>query len=85
MSHRVHTEPRLGLQVKVLSARFLRTWWRSPVNLVVQAAQYLFFAFLIGARAAAPPPPPPPPPPRASPTLPRVEPLAGVGAEWDSW
>jgi hypothetical protein len=39
-----------ALQVKVLSARFLRTWWRSPVNLVVQAAQYLFFAFLIGAR-----------------------------------
>lgn len=39
----------LGAQVKVLSARFLRSWWRSPVNLVVQAAQYLFFAFLIGA------------------------------------
>ena len=37
-----------GPQVKVLSARFLRSWWRSPVNLVVQAAQYLFFAFLIG-------------------------------------
>ena len=36
--------------MKVLSARFLRSWWRSPVNLVVQAAQYLFFAFLIGAR-----------------------------------
>ena len=33
----------------MLSARFLRSWWRSPVNLVVQAAQYLFFAFLIGA------------------------------------
>ncbi len=37
----------------MLSARFLRSWWRSPVNLVVQAAQYLFFAFLIGAGNSA--------------------------------
>ena len=45
MKHGAH-----ALQVKVLSARLLRSWWRSPVNLVVQAAQYLFFAFLIGAQ-----------------------------------
>ena len=24
------------------------TWWRSPINLLVQLAQYTFFAFMLG-------------------------------------
>eukprot|EP00884_Botryococcus_braunii_P006929 jgi/Botrbrau1/16237/Bobra.0066s0023.1 len=35
-------------QLKVLSNRFTRTWLRSPVNLLVQLAQYMSLAFLIG-------------------------------------
>ena len=35
-------------QVQVLSIRFLRSWYRCPVNLAIQAAQYIFFALLIG-------------------------------------
>ncbi len=34
----------------MLSIRFLRSWYRCPVNLAIQAAQYIFFALLIGAR-----------------------------------
>ena len=37
-------------QVRVLSSRFLRSWGRSPVHLVVQAAQYIIAALLLGAR-----------------------------------
>lgn len=36
-------------QVRVLSSRFLRSWGRSPVHLVVQAAQYIIAALLLGA------------------------------------
>ncbi|BDA50620.1 ABC transporter G family member 19 [Coccomyxa sp. Obi] len=36
-------------QVHVLSVRFLRSWYRCPTNLAIQAAQYIFFAGLIGA------------------------------------
>ncbi len=32
----------------VLSLRFLRSWYRCPVNLAIQGAQYIFFALLIG-------------------------------------
>ena len=33
----------------MLSSRFLRSWGRSPVHLVVQAAQYIIAALLLGA------------------------------------
>ena len=36
------------MQVHVLSLRFLRSWYRCPVNLAIQGAQYIFFALLIG-------------------------------------
>ena len=36
-------------QVAVLSARFLRSWARTPALAGVQLAQYLFFAVLLGA------------------------------------
>ncbi|KAK9917054.1 hypothetical protein WJX75_000354 [Coccomyxa subellipsoidea] len=36
-------------QVHVLSVRFLRSWYRCPTNLAIQAGQYIFFALLIGA------------------------------------
>jgi hypothetical protein len=36
--------------VRVLSSRFLRSWGRSPVHLVVQAAQYIIAALLLGGR-----------------------------------
>lgn len=39
----------LLLQVHVLSVRFLRSWYRCPTNLAIQAGQYIFFALLIGA------------------------------------
>ena len=32
----------------MLSLRFLRSWYRCPVNLAIQGAQYIFFALLIG-------------------------------------
>ena len=32
------------MQVHVLSLRFLRSWYRCPVNLAIQGAQYIFFA-----------------------------------------
>ena len=37
----------------MLSARFFMTWWRSPINLLVQLAQYIFFAFMLGAATPA--------------------------------
>eukprot|EP00884_Botryococcus_braunii_P006931 jgi/Botrbrau1/16239/Bobra.0066s0024.1 len=36
-------------QLRVLSLRFMRTWMRSPVNLLVQLAQYTSFGLVIGA------------------------------------
>ena len=36
------------LQVRILGQRFLLSWWRSPINLLVQLAQYIFFAVMIG-------------------------------------
>ncbi len=43
-------------QLKVLSTRFTRTWLRSPVNLLVQLAQYMSLALLIGAPNPLPSP-----------------------------
>ena len=42
--------------MRVLSSRFLRSWGRSPVHLVVQAAQYIIAALLLGARPRPLPP-----------------------------
>lgn len=42
--------------MRVLSSRFLRSWGRSPVHLVVQAAQYIIAALLLGARPRSLPP-----------------------------
>lgn len=41
------------LQVHVLSVRFLRSWYRCPTNLAIQAGQYIFFALLIGLPSLA--------------------------------
>lgn len=38
-------------QLRILSVRFMRTWMRSPVNLLVQLAQYTSFGLVIGAEA----------------------------------
>ena len=45
----VFTSRAVRAQVRVLSSRFLRSWGRSPVHLVVQAAQYIIAALLLGA------------------------------------
>lgn len=48
----VNPEANWIMQVHVLSLRFLRSWYRCPVNLAIQGAQYIFFALLIGEAAA---------------------------------
>ena len=36
----------------MLARRFLLSWWRSPINLLVQLGQYCFFALMIAMSLA---------------------------------
>lgn len=36
-------------QLRVLSLRFMRSWLRSPVNLLVQLFQYILVGLILGA------------------------------------
>lgn len=40
--------PPPGVQVYVLGGRMLRMWWRNPVMLVSESAQYAFMAIFVG-------------------------------------